>query len=127
VDVARCPHFNHGVVPFGVGLGIRGQYRGSGGGRNRPLADSKQATNANAALRNMIAATALIDRGRVLKSRRRLIPDVCKISITWVAAILTQKLMVAADRKPTSELCRFSPSARPQGGLSLPPELGPFL
>jgi hypothetical protein len=36
--------------------------------------------------------------------------------------------MAAADREPTSELCRAARPARPQGGLSLsPPSWGRFL
>jgi hypothetical protein len=42
-------------------------------------------------------------------------------------ATFTQKLMAAADYQPTSESCRAAPGIGPQNGLSLLPELGPFL
>ena len=46
------------------------------------------------------------------------------VGFTGGKGVLNQNLMESADRKPTSESCRFCPSAQPQDGLSFPPSWG---
>jgi hypothetical protein len=46
------------------------------------------------------------------------------VGFTGGKGVLNQNLMESPDRKPTSESCRFCPSAQPQDGLSFPPQAG---